>query len=122
MASTSRPFSTLEAGFGTVPAMIRPCPVCRTPHPEPSPFSRKPWLLKECRGTGLAYMENPPAYAALETEFAFEVMMVRERERRREAEPVWSRLSDFMKVLRRRLLPRRNKFQRLAFEAWDNVG
>lgn len=102
--------------------MPRPCPVCQQAHPHRSPYSRGEWNLCACLATGLAYLENPPAYAALETEFAFEVTYRQEQQRRREAEPMWSRLSDFMKGVRRRLLPRRNKFLRLAREAWQEQG
>lgn len=102
--------------------MSRPCPVCRQTHAGRSAYSREEWRLCDCPATGLIYLENPPAYAALETEFAFEVTYGQEQRRRRDAEPLWSRLSDFMKALRRRLLPRRNKFLHLTREAWRELG
>lgn len=76
----------------------------------------------ECPSTGALYLANPPGYQALETEYAFEVTMAQERTRRRQAEPLWSRLSDVMKALRLRLLPRRNKFLRLLVQAWNSCG
>jgi SAM-dependent methyltransferase len=70
----------------------------------------------------MLHLENPPAYAELESEFAFELTMARERTRRRESEPVWSRLSDTMKALRRQVFPRRNKFRELLRQAWRDCG
>jgi SAM-dependent methyltransferase len=102
--------------------VLRSCPVCRQPHPVRSPFSQNEWILRECPATGLLYLENPPAYAALETEFAFEVTMGQERARRRETEPLWSRLSDTMKRLRRLVFPRRNKFRGLIHQTWNACG
>lgn len=102
--------------------MLRACPVCRQSHPVRSPFSQNEWILRECPATGLLYLENPPAYAALETEFAFEVTMEHERARRRRTEPLWSRLSDAMKRLRRLVFPRRNKFRGLIHQTWNDCG
>ncbi len=102
--------------------MVRPCPVCLEPHPIESPYSRDGWILRACPATGMLYLENPPEYAELETEFAFEVTMERERVRRRETEPVWSRLSDLMKSARHAVFPRRNKFRGLLAAAWEACG
>ncbi len=98
--------------------MLRHCPVCLRPHESKSRFSRGEWVLRDCPATGLLYLENPPGYVALESEYAFEVTMQQERVRRRQAEPLYSRLSAFTKQLRLRLLPKRNKFLRLARKTW----
>jgi 2-polyprenyl-3-methyl-5-hydroxy-6-metoxy-1,4-benzoquinol methylase len=70
----------------------------------------------------MLYLENPPGYAALETEYAFEVTHEQERTRRRQAEPLWSGLSDFMKKLRQQLWPQRNKFLQLTRQTWVACG
>lgn len=102
--------------------MPRCCPVCLSAHEHRSRFSRDEWVLRECPATGLLYLENPPGYVALESEYAFEVTMEQERARRRQAEPLWSGLSAFMKQLRLRLLPKRNKFLRLTRQTWVACG
>ena len=102
--------------------MLRHCPVCQRAHENRSRFSRDEWVLRECPATGLLYLENPPGYVALESEYAFEVTMEQERARRRQAEPLWSGLSAFMKRLRLRLLPKRNKFLRLTRQTWIACG
>lgn len=102
--------------------MLRPCPVCQCAHENQSRFSRDEWVLRECPATGLLYLENPPGYVALESEYAFEVTLEQERARRRRAEPLWSGLSAFVKRLRLRLFPHRNKFLRLIRRTWMDCG
>jgi len=111
-----------ERPAASVGAVTRLCPVCRLPHPIQSRFSRDGWILRECPATGSLYLENAPEYAALESEYAFEVTMQQERDRRGREEPRWSRLSDTMKGLRRLVFPRRNKFEGLIKEAWTTCG
>ncbi|XZE54634.1 hypothetical protein SH139x_000608 [Planctomycetaceae bacterium SH139] len=59
-------------------------------------------------------MQNPPDYSRLESEFAWEVTALAEKQRRRQAEPVISRISLLAKHTKYRLFPKRNRFFTLA--------
>lgn len=86
-----------------------------TPLPQYSP---SPWTLVQCQKTGLVYLENPPAYEELEETFAWEKTYVTEKQRRRQAEPLWSKLSDASKKARR-LLKRPRKIATLPLAFLD---
>jgi 2-polyprenyl-3-methyl-5-hydroxy-6-metoxy-1,4-benzoquinol methylase len=101
---------------------LRNCPICHVSHSTISDFSREGWTLKTCDATGMLYLENAPAYEALESQYAFEITFEQERKRRNLAEPRWSRLSTGVKVLRRLLFPNRNKFLDLARATWIRAG
>lgn len=66
-----------------------------------SPYSRPPWHLVECLETGLVYLANPPDYAQLDEDFAWEKTKPAELLRRTREEPVVSRISAGMKKVRR---------------------
>ena len=86
----------------------RTCPLCNfdnTAMPAMS-YSAGTWLLKDCGQCGLVYLENPPAYSALQDEWAWEKTSSAERERRRAAEPVVKGLSEFVSHIRHDIFKR----------------
>jgi SAM-dependent methyltransferase len=67
-----------------------------------------------CEETGFVFLANPPSYEALTSEHAWEVTSAAEKERRKSAEPLLSKLSLAAARLKLRLFPRRNRFFTLA--------
>ncbi|WP_197526620.1 class I SAM-dependent methyltransferase [Botrimarina colliarenosi] len=67
-----------------------------------------------CLETDFVYLENPPAYEEVRDDFPWEQTIQAERDRRRQAEPVFSRLSDGLKRLKLWIAPRRNHTYTLA--------
>jgi SAM-dependent methyltransferase len=94
---------------------LRACPLCdRDNSGAPRlPYAEDPWLLRECAGCGLVYLENPPPYEALATDLAWEKTYYAERERRRERDPAFARLGAAINFLRARVL-KRDKLSSLA--------
>jgi SAM-dependent methyltransferase len=86
----------------------RVCPLCgRDNHDQPAlSLSRAPWLLKHCASCGFTYLENPPGYAALEEEYAWEKTSAAEGEHRNRSRPVSKSLSNAFKRFRQRVLKR----------------
>ena len=76
-------------------------------------LSPAPWIVRRCRETGFVFLENPPGYASLQSELAWEVTWQREADARASAEPLRYALSQAAKRFRQRLL-RRNKVATLA--------
>ncbi|MEM9432904.1 MAG: class I SAM-dependent methyltransferase [Pseudomonadota bacterium] len=51
----------------------RPCPACRdTQYRKLVAYSLDPWEVVECASCNFVYLRNPPAYEALEEDFAWE--------------------------------------------------
>lgn len=94
--------ATTETDAGDRAAAARACPVCDADNSGGSPhrFSRDAWTLRECPACGLVYLENPPAYEALEDEFAWEQTYEAERARRREGRRLYYLLSDSLKAIK----------------------
>ena len=98
--------------------MASVCPLVGRPtETEPTPFERHGFRLVRCLETDFVYMENPPAYDELRDNFPWEKTIVAERQRRTIDEPIFSRLSDTLKRLRRVISPRRNQAYQLAKSA-----
>jgi len=96
--------------------MHRDCPLCGRDNatvPADPVYSRDDWLVKHCAGCGFVYLENPPYYEALASDFAWEKTSKLERERRRADEPVLDWLSQGARWFRRRVL-KRNKLVTLT--------
>jgi SAM-dependent methyltransferase len=72
-----------------------------------------PWVVRQCRETGLVFLENPPGYESLKSELAWEVTWQREAEARESAEPTLYALSRAAKRFRHGVL-KRNKVADLA--------
>jgi SAM-dependent methyltransferase len=73
------------------------------------------WSIVRCRETGFVFLENPPDYARLETEFAWERTSREERNRREASAPVMATVSTFAKRAKAFLFPSRNKIASIAF-------
>ncbi len=86
------------------------CPVCGASNFDAPalPESQAPWRLKQCRACGMVYLENPPAYEALEEEFAWEKTFEQETTERRRRSPLLHRLGRMPKAAVQKLL-KRNK-------------
>ncbi len=81
----------------------RRCPGCRADNAEAAPltYSWRQWALKRCVRCGFVYLENPPDYAGLKVEFAWEKNH-RDRGRRMQAEhPIAFAVSGVWRGLRR---------------------
>ena len=93
---------------------MRSCPICgRDNQPQPLlAYSLPPWELKRCLGCGLVHLVNPPAYASLEDEFAWENTWAKEDEKRRLRNPALYHLGRGLQAIPRRL------FRRDKLGAW----
>jgi 2-polyprenyl-3-methyl-5-hydroxy-6-metoxy-1,4-benzoquinol methylase len=76
-------------------------------------YAPAPWILKQCLETGMVYLANPPAYAELESDFAYEHTFAAETAARRRAEPLRYAISAAIKAARARLM-HRNKMLALV--------
>lgn len=93
---------------------MRSCPICgRDNQSQPLlAYSLPPWELKRCLGRGLVPLVNPPAYASLEDEFAWENTWAKEDEKRRLRNPALYHLGRGLQAIPRRL------FRRDKLGAW----
>lgn len=94
---------------------LRLCPICGTDN-RTRPvhaYSQSPWELKQCAQCGLVYLENPPAYQHLESDFAWEKTWAEEGARRRQSEPVLYHAGRALQAIPKRLL-RRDKLMSLV--------
>jgi len=102
--------------------MNETCPLVGRPTPtEPTPYGDGRYRLVRCVETGFVFLRDPPGYDEVRDEFAWDVTVDHERLRRREAEPLLSRVSDATKHLKRRLLTGRNRMHALAARAVATV-
>lgn len=91
------------------------CPLLgRETSVRPTPFQRDRWMVVQCEETGFVFLANPPDYAQLESEFAWEKTCVAERGRRVQDEPLFSQLSNFAKTAKKTIFPKRNKMAAIA--------
>jgi SAM-dependent methyltransferase len=58
------------------------------------------WRVVQCVESGFVFLENPPAYTALQEDYAWEKTVTEERARRRRQEPVFSTISGWLKRVR----------------------
>lgn len=71
----------------------RACPICASSDSVPvAQYNRDNWEIVRCTGCDLVYLKNPPGYAALEQDFAWEKTYETEHERRLTENPVVYRL------------------------------
>jgi SAM-dependent methyltransferase len=70
--------------------------------------------VKTCPSCAFTYLENPPAYAALEEDFAWEKTSAAEEARRRAARPLAKRLSHAFRRFRQKILKRDKLFSLLV--------
>ncbi len=74
-----------------------------------------PWVLRRCEETGFVFLENPPGYASLQDEYAWEQTYNRETAARAAAEPARHAVSAGLKRIRRQVL-KRNKIADITVE------
>lgn len=97
-----------------VPGSARDCPLLERPTATRAlPDAPDPWRLLQCLESGFVFLGNPPGYAALEDEYAWQRTSARAARARREAEPLLHAASAAYADSRRRAL-RRNKVARLC--------
>lgn len=96
------------------------CPLCASDNTaQPSlPYSVPPWSLKQCASCGMVYLENPPAYEALEDELAWEKTFTAEQDERRQRSPVLYAAGRAPKAALQRLT-RRNKLLKLVTQYFE---
>lgn len=101
-----------------IPVRLRSCPACGYHNrlAQPSPYSVRPWTLKECKVCALVYVHEAPVYDALEKNLAWEKSFAHETRRREIETPKTFRLSRATRW-RMRLLPRRNVVDMLVRHA-----
>ena len=63
-------------------------------------YSRDEWKIVECLETGMVFLQNPPDYAQLIDELAWEKRFTEERARRKAKEPILSVISSLIKKVR----------------------
>ena len=69
------------------------CPILgRVTRVRPTAFRSGEWQVVRCEETGFVFLANPPSYEALTSEHAWEVTSAAEKERRKSAEPLLSKL------------------------------
>jgi SAM-dependent methyltransferase len=74
-----------------------------------------PWVVRECQETGMVFLENPPGYESLKSEFAWEVTYEKEAAKRRTSEPMLQSLSAATKSFRRKVLKRQKIADKVVF-------
>lgn len=91
------------------PEANRLCPLCGRDNRllPPTRYSRDGWLLKECTGCRLVYLENPPPLESLTSEHCWSTSVATENQRRLQGRPAAGRLRAGWKKWRRRWLPSR---------------
>ncbi len=101
--------TTQEATSSDV--LARNCPKCGTDNSAAAPldYSWQHWVLKGCVDCGFVYLENPPGYEALISEFAWERNHGDRSERMRDEYPVTYNVSRAWKKFRRWAIRKPNK-------------
>jgi hypothetical protein len=91
------------------------CPICGMANfNQPTlRYSQASWELKQCVGCGMVYLENPPAYEALEDELAWEKTFAAESAERRKRNPTLHKIGRLLKA-KLQQITKRNKLLDLA--------
>jgi 2-polyprenyl-3-methyl-5-hydroxy-6-metoxy-1,4-benzoquinol methylase len=91
------------------------CPILgRDTEVDRTGYGQAEWPIVRCRETGFVYLENPPDYSKLESEFAWESTSQEERVRRETRVPWIARVSAMAKWAKGYLYPTRNKTASMA--------
>ncbi|MCC6502971.1 MAG: class I SAM-dependent methyltransferase [Deltaproteobacteria bacterium] len=92
----------------------RVCPLCGTDNKvrPGSKYSKGEWKIKECKNCSFVYLENPPPYAELEENFAWEKTFAEETAFRRKRNPLLYWISTKNKEFKGKYL-KRNKLRDL---------
>ena len=101
----------------------RCCPQCGTSNAsgEALKYSHERWLLKQCGECGFVYLENPPVYEELETDFAWERIGKEREDRVYRQSPVRTGASRTARMLRDRFVSRADPLVRRV-ERWFPAG
>ena len=101
----------------------RSCPQCGTSNAsgEALRYSHERWVLKQCGECAFVYLENPPEYEELETDFAWERVGKERQERVYRQSPVRTGASRTARMLRDRLVSRADPLVRRV-ERWFPAG
>jgi SAM-dependent methyltransferase len=92
------------------------CPILgRDTEADRTGYGNELWSIVRCRETGFVFLQNPPDYSRLETEFAWEKTSQEERNRRETSAPVMANVSRISKRAKAFLFPSRNKIASVAF-------
>jgi len=95
----------------------RACPTCGATAATALPdYSPDPWVIATCDSCALVYLRNPPAYEALEEDFAWEKTYEVKKSRSKGSTP----LSPYIRKLRMALGMSRDKTA--SFRKWFNHG
>lgn len=95
----------------------RVCPTCQSHETRPLPaYSPEDWEVAECIQCSLVYLRNPPAYEALEEDYAWEKTYVEKRSKSKGSTP----LSPMIRKLRMALKMSRDKTA--SFRRWFKDG
>lgn len=87
------------------------CPVLGRPSSvRPTAFSHGPWQLVRCEETGFVFLQDPPSYDEVATEFAWEKTFEQEKQSRENTEPAVQKLSKRFKDWRTHTFRNRNRF------------
>lgn len=94
--------------------MKRVCPLCeQATATHTLDIAQPPWVVRQCNESAMVFLENPPGYASLQFELAWEVTWQREADTRAAAAPTAYALSRAMKSFHQRVL-KRNKVAALT--------
>ena len=80
------------------------------------------WDLVQCQESGFVFLLNPPSYAEVADEYAWEKTFQDERKKRQQQEPWVVKLSDWYKTWRTRVAPDRDKMFALAQQHVPTTG
>ena len=95
----------------------RACPTCGDDAASAlDAYSPDPWVVAQCGSCDLVYLRNPPAYEALEEDFAWEKTYVEKKAKSKGSTP----LSPYIRKLRNSLGIRRDKTAQ--WRKWFNDG
>lgn len=96
---------------------LRPSPACTITSALPlARYSPAPWQVDTCSGCDMTYLRNPPAYDALQEDFAWEKTYADKKA----SSAGWTRFSPYARKLRNALDMCRNKTS--SFRRWFNGG
>lgn len=101
----------------STPATYRACPSCEGTEAHRLPtYSPDPWHIASCHDCAFTYLRNPPAYEALEEDFAWE----KTYENKKAASKGSTFLSPYVRAIRNKLGMYRDKTK--SFRSWFNDG
>ena len=102
---------------------MRNCPKCGTDNRNTLPlkYSWQDWSLKQCVRCRFVYLENPPTYVRLAAEHPWEKNRHDRRERMRVDFPITYSASRALGMLRRRLVKKRDRLERII-NRWFQPG